>query len=705
MNYSKRVFLFFIILSLILNSLSLFTQEVHASIIQTLPVPYMSQYTGATTENDDCGPSSVAMVLDAYNKRPPTILSNKLFIEDIRKKMSKSSGATSNNDRIVSLAAYGINSTAITGSDPLSEIKVALAQYKPVIARVNGRTLGRGYDGHAIVVIGFSGDGQSVYVHDPDNRNLTGWRVPGGATKTWPYDVFKDAVLAVSSPYGLIVEHQLPPSPFAGQSVAQSYQNTMMAGSTQTVQVQVKNIGTATWDSSTRIAPVPRDQASPFYDPATWQSTTRIMSAGSVAPGQTKVFEFVLRAPSTPGHYNLQFGFLQESVTWFSQPADGAISFQIHVTYPVGEGSSRAQLFRDAYNRKGGTPIFGYPTNSAHWWGDGSEHTVIKQDFQGGTVGNGAIIHDEKRDTPINSVPAYVIHGGIWQTYLNLGGWQSWLGPVTSDEFQNAAGQAQSNFRNGYIVWNNGNPQIVPWPEPIQGQWRAEYRNGGQANLHSYPTWVRNETSINYDWGTNTPGSGKWGVWGDHFSVRWTGQFSFVAGDYTFITTADDGIRVWIDGNLIIDRWEISSTEYRVSRTMTAGAHDIKVEYYDLEGAARAQFRWEPINRVPATPSNLRTGTTSQTSITLHWQDNATNEEGYKLYKWDGIAGNWILVANIGANTTQYTDTALTCASTYYYEVKAYNSSGESNTSGWIEVATSVCNASTYQVFLPLTLR
>ncbi len=75
---------------------------------------------------------------------------------------------------------------------------------------------------------------------------------------------------------------------YRAQYINQSFAGTMTAGSTQRVQVHVQNTGSATWDANTKIAPAPRDQASPFYDAASWESGARIMSAGSVAPGQPK---------------------------------------------------------------------------------------------------------------------------------------------------------------------------------------------------------------------------------------------------------------------------------------------------------------------------------------------------------------------------------------------------------------------------------
>ena len=45
------------------------------------------------------------------------------------------------------------------------------------------------------------------------------------------------------------------------------------------------------------------------------------------------------------------------------------------------------------------------------------------------------------------------------------------------------------------------------------------------------------------------------GVNVDNFSARWTGQFPFTGGTYTFSSTTDDGVRVYVDGSLLIDGW------------------------------------------------------------------------------------------------------------------------------------------------------
>jgi hypothetical protein len=70
---------------------------------------------------------------------------------------------------------------------------------------------------------------------------------------------------------------------------------------------------------------------------------------------------------------------------------------------------------------------------------------------------------------------------------------------------------------------------------------------------------------------------------------------SFAAGSYTFTATADDGVRVYLDGMLVIDQWkDQSATTYTASRTVTAGNLELKVEYYENGGDAVAKVAIAP---------------------------------------------------------------------------------------------------------------
>jgi hypothetical protein len=84
----------------------------------------------------------------------------------------------------------------------------------------------------------------------------------------------------------------------------------------------------------------------------------------------------------------------------------------------------------------------------------------------------------------------------------------------------------------------------------------------------------------------------------------------------------------------------------------------------------------------PAAPSGLSAATVSSSQINLSWTDNASNESGFRIERKTGSGGSWSQIATVGANATSYQNTGLTAATTYYYRLRAYNSSGNSSYSG-----------------------
>ncbi|WP_343414750.1 PA14 domain-containing protein [Candidatus Amarolinea dominans] len=67
---------------------------------------------------------------------------------------------------------------------------------------------------------------------------------------------------------------------------------------------------------------------------------------------------------------------------------------------------------------------------------------------------------------------------------------------------------------------------------------------------------------------------------------------------------ADDGVRLWINGQPTIDQWHDSQSQtYTADVPLAAGAHSIKLEYYERSGGAMIEFSWKRIgNRSPIQP-------------------------------------------------------------------------------------------------------
>ncbi|APW39155.1 hypothetical protein RD110_19660 [Rhodoferax koreense] len=115
----------------------------------------------------------------------------------------------------------------------------------------------------------------------------------------------------------------------------------------------------------------------------------------------------------------------------------------------------------------------------------------------------------------------------------------------------------------------------------------------GNASLSGAPVMQRVEAP-SFDWGGAAPAKG---LPADGFSVRWTGTMEASAtGPMQLRTFSDDGVRVWIDGQMIIDDWMPHGGKYdTASIAMVAGQrHAVTIEYFERSGSAAMRFEWKP---------------------------------------------------------------------------------------------------------------
>ncbi len=133
---------------------------------------------------------------------------------------------------------------------------------------------------------------------------------------------------------------------------------------------------------------------------------------------------------------------------------------------------------------------------------------------------------------------------------------------------------------------------------PLDGGWQAEYWDN--PSLHGSPTLVQQVQAVGFEWGFGSPGAG---ISADNWSARWTRVLNFEQGWYRFQTFTDDGVRVWVDGELLIDRWfDMPGTYHTGDVYLAQGAHEVKMEYYEHMGWARAYLRWYRLG-APPTPT------------------------------------------------------------------------------------------------------
>ena len=150
-------------------------------------------------------------------------------------------------------------------------------------------------------------------------------------------------------------------------------------------------------------------------------------------------------------------------------------------------------------------------------------------------------------------------------------------------------------------------PPPVSWPGP----WSGEYFDN--VALTGTPYATRQDESINFDWGYGPPAGG---MPSNSFSVRWSGTFNFTGGSYRFYARVDDGVRVYVDGERIIDGWRDGGLRlYTADRTLAAGNHAVQVEYYDRIQVARVYFWYKQLAGPAPTPGPTPTPTPAPTAM------------------------------------------------------------------------------------------
>ncbi|WP_238652717.1 PA14 domain-containing protein [Paenibacillus piscarius] len=150
-------------------------------------------------------------------------------------------------------------------------------------------------------------------------------------------------------------------------------------------------------------------------------------------------------------------------------------------------------------------------------------------------------------------------------------------------------------------------PTAAPVPSPVNPPAEAPAANGLYAEyfnnmtLTGAPAVVRTDAVIEFNWRQGSPDAA---IGIDYFSVRWSGKLKpLYTETYQFYTHSDDGVRVRINGELVIDSWvKQSGTERMGSISLNAGElYDIQVEYYENQGDAKARLMWESPSQAKGT--------------------------------------------------------------------------------------------------------
>ncbi|MCP4610289.1 MAG: hypothetical protein GY845_16385 [Planctomycetes bacterium] len=122
---------------------------------------------------------------------------------------------------------------------------------------------------------------------------------------------------------------------------------------------------------------------------------------------------------------------------------------------------------------------------------------------------------------------------------------------------------------------------------------RGEYYHGSAGNPWRDLIMVRIDPTIDFSWGDGSPDPS---INVDGFTVRWTGMIEVPASAiYTFHTQTDDGIRLYVNGQLIINNWtDHGGTHDSGDISLKTGQkYEIIMEWYENGGGAICELSWE----------------------------------------------------------------------------------------------------------------
>jgi hypothetical protein len=118
------------------------------------------------------------------------------------------------------------------------------------------------------------------------------------------------------------------------------------------------------------------------------------------------------------------------------------------------------------------------------------------------------------------------------------------------------------------------------------------YANTTSGNPFVGSPLVRTDAFVNFNWNTSSPDPSIPSV---NYTVRWVGMVQPIFNEtYTFYTTTDDGVRLWVNGQLIVDHW-VPQSPTTWSGSITLQAHQlyaVEMDFFQASGGAVAQLSW-----------------------------------------------------------------------------------------------------------------
>lgn len=196
---------------------------------------------------------------------------------------------------------------------------------------------------------------------------------------------------------------------------------------------------------------------------------------------------------------------------------------------------------------------------------------------------------------------------------------------------------------------------VTPPPSPLPtGVWNVQYfRNKELTDQCSTTTMDR--TFIFNDWGEGAPASG---CNTDNWGARFTRRVHFDGGGYTFGLKADDWGRIYVNNDLVVNKWDGASQVYE-SRNLPAGDYDIRIEFADTMGNAKIYaWWWGPGIDVPHQTQDTNQWFSNYWLNPDLWEDSfaKVNEgTGTLDHQWDYSGPGWDMPSDNFSATFQRT--------------------------------------------------
>lgn len=309
-----------------------------------------------------------------------------------------------------------------------------------------------------------------------------------------------------------------------------------------------------------------------------WQSENHDGSSGSIVARQFNASgipvgnEFLVNADTAGDRQNANIGMNasgQFVITWSSSGQDGS-----------GQG-----IFARQYTASG-TPVQGeFRVNTT---------TAGDQDF--------ASVAVDRQGEFLITWSSKDQDSGLWSVYgqrYTVNGTAK--GPETQLSVASSDSQANSSVvnltpDNYVVVWSgtDGDGSGILFSQQAPTGLVASYYNN--TTLSGTPVQridANIDATWNPDWdNTHSPAPG---IGSDTWSARWEGMIRpMTSGEYTFFARVDDGARLWINGQLIIDSWQTQNTTLTSTPVVfEAGQwYSIKMEYYENYGGDHATLEW-----------------------------------------------------------------------------------------------------------------